>query len=102
MPSPCASLAPLVAVGVEVADDVVGLLGDFEEVLLLGDLFVLAVAVLDPLLPLLLLTLHRQHALALDLQSRDSFCFRTPTIQLMDNIFCRLLFGMFHTLLGSS
>ena len=68
MPSPCTPLAPLIAVGVEVADDVVGLFGYVEEVLLLGDFLVLAVAVLDPLLPLLLLALHRQHALALDLQ----------------------------------
>ena len=52
-------LAALVAIGVEVADDALRLFGDLEEVLLLGDLLVLAVAVLDPLLPLLLLTLHR-------------------------------------------
>ena len=63
---PC--LAALVAVGVEVADDAVRLFGDLEEVLLLGDLLVLAVAVLDPLLPLLLLPLHRHNALALDLK----------------------------------
>ena len=61
-------LAALVAVGVEVADDVLGLFGYFEEVLFLGDLLVLAVAVLDPLLPFLLLPPHRQNALALDLK----------------------------------
>ena len=62
-------LAAFVAIGVEVADYVLRLFGDLKEVLLLGDLLVLAVTVLDPLLPLLLLTLHRQKALALDLQS---------------------------------
>ena len=61
-------LAALVAIGVEVADDALRLFGDLEEVLLLGDLLVLAVAVLDPLLSLLLLTLHRQDALTLDLK----------------------------------
>ena len=61
-------LAALVAVGVKVADDVLGLFGDFEEVLFLWDLLVLAVAVLDPLLPFLLLPPHRQNALALDLK----------------------------------